>query len=184
MSSVPFSQRLELLRERYGLTQQELAEKIGVSREQVSRWERGKQNPSVDKLSEICRALGIEESQFWDDSVASVKPKAINTARPMTAGPYLGVPTNEAHMALECPRCGATDFSAKARYCRQCAFPLYNYCMHPDMESRHINLPDAVYCEECARPTFWSKEYVTLEEILGERAMHSVHSAEGEQHRT
>jgi len=183
MSSVPFSQRLELLRERFGLTQQELAEKIGVSREQVSRWERGKQNPTVDKLSEICRALGIEESQFWDDSIASVKPKSKNTARPMTAGPYLGVPTDEKHMAFECPRCGATDFSPRARYCRGCAFPLYNFCMHPVMEERHVNPSDAMFCEVCARPTFWSREYVTLDEILDAPAQHSTRSAEEEHSR-
>ncbi|WP_295617680.1 helix-turn-helix transcriptional regulator [uncultured Intestinimonas sp.] len=36
-----FSQRLKALRQRRGLTQQELADRLGVSNKSVSRWESG-----------------------------------------------------------------------------------------------------------------------------------------------
>lgn len=187
MDGTLFAKRLVRLREMVGLTQSALADRIGVARETVYRWESGKHGTPHRRMKDIYRALGVTEEQFWDPEWES-EPRGMGerpyAARRFAAGPYLGIVTNEDYMALECPRCGATDFSAKARYCRQCAFPLYNYCMHPDMESRHTNMPDAAYCEECARPTFWSREYVTLEEVLGERAMHSAHNAEGEQHRT
>ena len=180
MRKVLFHRRLTELREARRLTQEQLGEILGVTKRTVSRWETSASGTPMSRLPEIYEALGVSEEQFWDADwlPEGDESRRINTARRLTAGPYLEVPTNEKYMALECPRCGATDFSDKARYCRQCAFPLYNFCVHPDMDSRHINLPDAVYCEECARPTFWSKEYVTLEEILGERAMHSVHSVE------
>lgn len=179
-----FSKRLTKLREMVGWTQAELAERIGVSRETVYRWESGKHAPPQGRMKDICNAFGITEEQFWNEDLSYSQGR--NNGEPrisdrFTPGPYLGIATNEDYMALECPRCGATDFSSRARYCRQCAFPLYNFCTHPNMEARHINPPDASFCEECARPTFWSLEYVTLEEILGTRAMHTARNEGDEQ---
>lgn len=41
------------------LTQEELAEKIGVSRMTVSNWEIGKCEPSLSQARLICQATGI-----------------------------------------------------------------------------------------------------------------------------
>lgn len=179
MNANMFARRLVKLRELAGLTQAGLADRIGVARETVYRWESGKHATPHKRMRDICRALGVTEEQFWNPEWPSESDSIKQNTTRYTPGPYLEIPTNENYMALACPRCGATDFSEKARYCRQCAYPLYNYCMHPDMEARHVNPPDAVFCEECALPTFWSREHVTLEEILGERAMRSVRSTEG-----
>ncbi len=53
--SIDFS-RLKMFRTESGLTQEELAEKIGVSRQAVAKWERGESVPDVEsciKLAEI-----------------------------------------------------------------------------------------------------------------------------------
>jgi putative transcriptional regulator len=53
-------------RERLGLTQQELAEAVGVRRETIVNLERGRYNPSLKLALRICAALGAETAEvFW-----------------------------------------------------------------------------------------------------------------------
>jgi transcriptional regulator with XRE-family HTH domain len=52
-----------LLREarlRAGLTQAELAERLGMARSQISRYERGDVVPSLEALRRLIRACGLE----------------------------------------------------------------------------------------------------------------------------
>lgn len=46
-----------------GLTQAQLADKIGVAAQHIGRWERGERKPKIDALMRIAHALGcsIEE---------------------------------------------------------------------------------------------------------------------------
>jgi len=46
-------------RQRHGLSQEKLAEQVGVSRQAVSKWEVGDAVPDTDKLIPLARALGI-----------------------------------------------------------------------------------------------------------------------------
>jgi transcriptional regulator with XRE-family HTH domain len=53
----------DLLREarlRAGLAQTELAERAGIARSQVSRYERGKVLPSLETLRRLVRSCGLE----------------------------------------------------------------------------------------------------------------------------
>lgn len=53
-------------RERLGLTQQALADTVGVRRETIVNLERGRYNPSLKLALKICSALGAEvEDVFW-----------------------------------------------------------------------------------------------------------------------
>lgn len=47
-------------RRRAGLTQQQLADRLGRPQSTVARWERGVQAPSIDTTREIVRACGLE----------------------------------------------------------------------------------------------------------------------------
>ena len=47
-------------RRRAGLTQTELARRLGLPQSQVSRWERGSVAPSLETLQRIVRACGLE----------------------------------------------------------------------------------------------------------------------------
>ena len=49
--------KLEERRKKLGLTQQEVAEKLGVSRECVSQWENGQSKPRVDTLINLANVL-------------------------------------------------------------------------------------------------------------------------------
>lgn len=49
--------KIKQIRLSKNLTQQQLAEKIGVNQKDISRWETGERNPKLDKLKLIAEAL-------------------------------------------------------------------------------------------------------------------------------
>ena len=54
-----FNEKLQELRKSKGLTQEELAEKLYVSRTAVSKWESGRGYPNIDSLKEISRFFSV-----------------------------------------------------------------------------------------------------------------------------
>jgi len=52
--------RIKSLRQGKGLTQETLAEKIGISSKYLSSIERGKENPTLDTLIQLANALKVE----------------------------------------------------------------------------------------------------------------------------
>lgn len=51
-----------------GLTQQDLADKLGVSRQTIISIEKGDYNPTINLCIEICRALDKTlDEMFWGD---------------------------------------------------------------------------------------------------------------------
>ena len=48
-----FHEKLQELRKKRGLTQEELADALYVSRTAISKWESGRGYPSIDSLKEI-----------------------------------------------------------------------------------------------------------------------------------
>ncbi|WP_292518632.1 helix-turn-helix transcriptional regulator [Methanoculleus sp.] len=61
--------RIRELRAKTGLTQEELAQQVGVRRETIVFLEKGKYNPSLKLAYKVARALGatIEEVFTFDD---------------------------------------------------------------------------------------------------------------------
>ncbi|MEC0258139.1 helix-turn-helix transcriptional regulator [Paenibacillus lautus] len=64
----PFKCNLKKYRQLAGMTQDELAGKVGVRRETIIRLEAGKYNPSLKLAIDISRAVGadIEELFIFD----------------------------------------------------------------------------------------------------------------------
>ena len=54
-----FHEKLQELRKNRGLTQEELAEALFVSRTAISKWESGRGYPSIDSLKEISNYFGV-----------------------------------------------------------------------------------------------------------------------------
>ena len=54
-----FNEKLQELRKQKGLTQEELAEKLYVSRTAVSKWESGRGYPNIDSLKEIAKFFSV-----------------------------------------------------------------------------------------------------------------------------
>lgn len=58
--------RIRKYRKESGLTQEQLAEKINVTKSRVSNWEQGINRPDADILGAICRALNVSPSDLLD----------------------------------------------------------------------------------------------------------------------
>lgn len=54
-----FAENLKTVRKELGLTQGDLAEKIGMHANHISRYERGEANPSADVLKQFSEALDV-----------------------------------------------------------------------------------------------------------------------------
>lgn len=57
--TIEFANRLAELRKEKGLSQEDLAEKLGVSRQAVSKWERGEATPDSDNLIALSSIYGV-----------------------------------------------------------------------------------------------------------------------------
>lgn len=82
-----FNEKLVKLRKLKGITQDELASAVGVSRQAVYKWESGQSYPEVPKLIEMKLLFGISIDNLLDESYEVILPekkvrkkKAANTA--------------------------------------------------------------------------------------------------------
>lgn len=57
--TIETANRLYELRKKQGLSQEELAEKLGVSRQAVSKWERSEASPDTDNLIALAKLYGL-----------------------------------------------------------------------------------------------------------------------------
>jgi putative transcriptional regulator len=66
--TVPLGNRLKELRARHDLTQEALAEMVGVSRQSIISIEKGRYSPSVTLALRLARILQVPvEEAFWLD---------------------------------------------------------------------------------------------------------------------
>lgn len=85
-----FKEKLVKLRKLKGLTQEEFANAVGVSRQAVYKWESGQSYPEVAKLLEIKLLFGISIDDLLDESYEVVlpeKPKRKRSAKKAEAAP-------------------------------------------------------------------------------------------------
>ena len=68
-----FNEKLQELRKNKGLTQEELAEALYVSRTAISKWESGRGYPSIDSLKEIAKYFSVTTDELLSsDEVLSI----------------------------------------------------------------------------------------------------------------
>lgn len=60
-------EKITLFRKKNGLSQEELAEKIGVSRQAVSKWETGDALPEITKLKALAETFNVTVDFLLDD---------------------------------------------------------------------------------------------------------------------
>lgn len=64
-----FGKKLSVLRKQHSMTQEQLAERLGISRQAVSRWERMTSDPSAENLIHIGRLFGVTVDSLMDDTM-------------------------------------------------------------------------------------------------------------------
>ncbi len=72
-----FSKNLKLLRRQKGLSQEELAERLHVVRQTISKWEKGLSVPDADLLIQIADIFETPVSALLGDTVESSEDKNI-----------------------------------------------------------------------------------------------------------
>lgn len=61
-------EKLNVLRDKAGISQMSLAHQLDVSRQAVSRWESGDTTPSMDKLKALAKIYGVSLDWLCSDS--------------------------------------------------------------------------------------------------------------------
>ncbi|MBQ3456831.1 MAG: helix-turn-helix transcriptional regulator [Synergistaceae bacterium] len=62
-----FGDRLRKLRKKSGLTQEKLADAVGVSLLTLFRWEKGERSPRIDEIKALAKALGVSEADLLNE---------------------------------------------------------------------------------------------------------------------
>ncbi len=61
---MPPGERIRELRIRAGITQKDLADRMGLPRQQVNVWENGVRTPKIENLKRVADALGINGEEY------------------------------------------------------------------------------------------------------------------------
>lgn len=64
-----FSEKLSIQRKTNNLSQEQLADAIGVTRQSVSKWESGESYPDMAKIIQLCKILNCSLNDIMDDGV-------------------------------------------------------------------------------------------------------------------
>ena len=73
-----FGRRLQQVRKAAGLSQEQLGELVGMSRQAVSKWETDQAAPDIDKLALLCGVLGVSADDMLGRD-APTRPEAQGT---------------------------------------------------------------------------------------------------------
>ena len=65
-SRAALGKRIQKLRQKVGLTQEQLAEKAEISPKNIGEFERGRGNPTLSSLENLAVALGITMAELFD----------------------------------------------------------------------------------------------------------------------
>jgi DNA-binding XRE family transcriptional regulator len=83
-----FAGRLRELRRQADLTQQQLGEKAGLTRDGIAQIETGKNSPSWETVVAICRALGVDCTEFAKEP--TIEPSGPGRPKRSDDGPPAG----------------------------------------------------------------------------------------------
>lgn len=84
-----FGDNLKRYRKQHNLTQAELAEKLGTSKQVISRYEAGQRSPKISVAAQFAQALGVPLASLSDAEAAPQIPDQVPVAS-MIALPIVG----------------------------------------------------------------------------------------------
>ena len=71
-------EKIASLRSELGLSQEQLAEKLSVSRQSVSKWEMDTSLPQIDKVIQLCELFKVSSDELLHDAVTIDRKKIKN----------------------------------------------------------------------------------------------------------
>lgn len=78
--------RLRVLLKRHGITQAKLAGEVGVSKNSVTEWIRGRSQPSVRHAMKMCEILDVTVEELFGEQRPAADPIVRRLADPELAG--------------------------------------------------------------------------------------------------
>ena len=95
-----FGENLQLIRKKNQLSQEGLAEMLGVSRQAVSKWELGEGYPEVDKLLLLSKKLNVSlDSLLGGENATAISEERKPSAAIRIISPHEGVIINASKVA-------------------------------------------------------------------------------------
>ena len=82
--NIETANRLLQYRKENNLSQEELAEKIGVSRQAVSKWERAEASPDTDNLIRLAEIYGVSLDEMLTGKKTQAEPEPEPQPEPQT----------------------------------------------------------------------------------------------------
>lgn len=67
-----FGENLKVLRKSRKISQEQLAEKVNVSRQSVSKWETGDAYPEMNNILELCKIFHCHINDLVNDSIIDI----------------------------------------------------------------------------------------------------------------
>lgn len=96
-----FAQKLRQMREKSGLTQGDLADKLDVSRPAVSSWESGKIRPRLNKLQQLAELFDTSVADLMGEDAAEAAISGASRMVPLLGFAHMGEPCDEGNLADE-----------------------------------------------------------------------------------
>lgn len=96
-----FAQKLRQMREKAGLTQGDLADKLDISRPAVSSWESGKIRPRLNKLQQLADLFGTTVADLMGEDAAEAAISGTSRMVPLLGFAHMGEPCDEGDLADE-----------------------------------------------------------------------------------
>ena len=96
-----FADKLIELRKRSGMSQEELAEKLGVSRQSVSKWEGAQSTPDLNRILEISKIFDVTTDYLLKDEIEASKEISEKSISDETEPPLRRVSMEEANSFLK-----------------------------------------------------------------------------------
>lgn len=90
---VVIGKRLRTLRNALKISQGKLGEDVGISFQQVQKYERGANRISASRLYQIAKALGVDVNVFYEDFVTEPKGEAAAAGLSESGTPYRAGPS-------------------------------------------------------------------------------------------
>lgn len=76
MNEMSFGERLQAVRRKHEMTQEEFAAQLKVSRQAVSKWESSRGYPEIEKIVYICNRYGTTMDELFADEVPGARQRA------------------------------------------------------------------------------------------------------------
>lgn len=93
-----FGEQLSSVRRRSGLTQEQFAEQLQVSRQAVSKWESGRGYPEMEKILYICNRYQVSIADMFAEEAPPPAQPAVPDTPPET--PQQPLPRETLHNAF------------------------------------------------------------------------------------